>query len=260
MTEQMLVVRDKQIRSFEQAALHRFEEEMIVHSKEFSPRLCEVMGDEQLRLVVRSAIGRARTYGFTNRGPIRLFIELMFLRGSAFDTDPQYPGLGNALRASDDQMHRAMLMHQESIDYSENVSGPDDVTVYNALRNLATFAQAPLRFTASNFVTAVLQEMENIFPEKVAYIGSDKLTTLIHAGRIEARKCGFATVRGEAMIVALMFAFGHGCTNDPFYPWISKTLQDQRIIDPAARATCLEQKALTCLNNVITGNEKETLT
>jgi len=256
----MLVIRDKQIRSFEQATLHRFEEEMIVHSKEFSPRLCKVMEDEQLRVAVRLAIDHAMTYGFTNRGPIRLFIELMFLRGSAFDTDPQYPGLGNALRASDDQMQRAERMHEVSIDYLEKVSDPGAVNVHNALRNLSIFAKKPLRFTANNFVTVMLQEMNNLFPEKVTYVGNDKLTTLIDAGRIEAQKYGFATVRGEAMIVTLMFAFGHGCTNDPLYPWISRTLLDQRIIDPVARAARLEKKALTWLNHVITGNEKEAQT
>lgn len=252
----MLVIRAKQIRSFERAALHRFEEEMIAHSKEFSSRLCEVIGDEQLRVAVRSAMDRAMTCGFTNRGPVRLFIELMFLRGSAFDTDPQYPGLGNALHASDDQMQRAERMHEESLDYFEKVSGSGAVNVHNALRNLSIFAQMPVRFTANNFVTDMLQEMRNLFPEKVAYVGNDKLTTLIDAGRIEAQKYGFSTVRGEAMIVVLMFSFGHGCTNDPLYPWISRTLQDQRIIDPVARATRLEKKALTWLNHVVTRNEK----
>lgn len=255
----MLVVRDKQIRSFEQAAWRQFEREMIAHSKAFAPRSCDLIGGEKLHLVVRSAINRARAYGFTNRGPIRLFIELMFLHGSSFDKDPQHPGLGIALRAPDDQMHRAMLMHEESIDYSEKVSGPGAVNLYKSLRNLLIDAQRLSQFTAINFVTDMLQEMEHMFPEKVAYTGRDELVTLIHAGRVEAGKHGFATVRGEAMIVLLMFAFGLGCTADPLYPWISRTLQDQRIIDPAARVACLEQNALAYLDNVITGTEQETL-
>ena len=77
--------------AFEQAALRRFEDEMVVHSKDFSPLLCEIIGEDQLRVAVRQAMARAAGYGFTYRGPIRLFIEMMFLCGSAFDTDPQYP-------------------------------------------------------------------------------------------------------------------------------------------------------------------------
>jgi hypothetical protein len=53
------------------------------------------------------------------------------------------------------------------------------------------------------------------------------------------------------MVVALMFAFGHGCTRDPLYPWISHTLADEKIVSPAARAERLEKKARTWLDHVI---------
>ena len=92
----MLQIRKEQMLVFEQDALRRFEDEMVVHSTDFSP-LCEVIGEGQLRVALRRAMARAGGYGFTYRGPIRLFIELMFLCGSAFDTDPQYPCGGEDL-------------------------------------------------------------------------------------------------------------------------------------------------------------------
>ena len=49
----------------------------------------------------------------------------------------------------------------------------------------------------------------------------------------------------------LMLAFGHGCADDPLYPWIARTLQDEAITDGAARATYLEAKALTWLEHVL---------
>ena len=52
----MLNIRAEQMEVFERDALRRFEEEMISHSREFSPRLCEVIGDAQLRIAVRQAI------------------------------------------------------------------------------------------------------------------------------------------------------------------------------------------------------------
>ncbi|MCK7510893.1 MAG: hypothetical protein MZV70_47025 [Desulfobacterales bacterium] len=72
----MLTIRKEQMQAFEHAAMGRFEEEMAAHCREFSPRLCEVVGDDQVRLAVRGAIGRCIGHGFTNRGPIRLFIEM----------------------------------------------------------------------------------------------------------------------------------------------------------------------------------------
>jgi hypothetical protein len=47
----------------------RFEDEMVVHSREFNPPLCKVLGEEQLRVALRAAIKRAGNCGFTHRGP-----------------------------------------------------------------------------------------------------------------------------------------------------------------------------------------------
>src|SRR6266581_2811571 len=139
-------IRTEQMEAFEQAALRRFEEEMVEHSKNFAPPICEVIGDEQLRVALRSAMARAGSYGFTYRGPIRLFIEMMFLCGSGFDTDPQYPAIAEVLSSPADQMQRAEQIHQGYLDYFERVSGPGAENVHKALKDLLAFARTPVTF------------------------------------------------------------------------------------------------------------------
>ncbi len=248
----VLIIGQEQMETFKQTMFASFENEMVLHSKDFSPQLCEVLGDKQLRVTVRSAITRAESYGFTNRGSIRLFIELMFLRGSAFDTDPQYPMIGKILRASGDQMQRAEQIHKDSLDYFEKVSGPGAVNLHKALRELLVFAKKSLTFSSHTFVADMVQEMTRVFPQKAAYIGDEGLMTLIHEGHAEARKYGLSTVRGETLVLLLMFAFGHGCIDDQLYPWISRTLRAEQIIDSTVRAERLEKKAKTWLTHVLT--------
>ena len=250
-----MLIRSEQMKVFEQDAGRRFEEEMMAHSKTFSPRLCEVIGDEQLRVAVRSAISRADAYGFSNRGPIRLFIEMMFLCGSAFDTDPQYPALGEVLRASYDQMQRAEQIHSGFLDYLERVSGPGAANVHKALKDLLSLIRMPPTYS-NDFVPAMLQEMNRVFPQKAAYVGESGLRALIDEGIAEARQNHFHTVRQKGLLVVLKFAFGHGCTDDPLYPWIARTLNDERTIDPAGRAERLEKKAVIWLEHVVARNEQ----
>ena len=251
----MLTIRADQMRTFEQIDKQRFEDEMVAHSKEFSPRLCDVMGDDQLLAVVRSAIVRAEEYGFTNRGPIRLFIEMMFLCGSGFDTDPQYPAIGAILRSHEDQMERAWQIHAGHNDYLERVAGPRAVNVHRALRELLTFAIGPVMISPDDLPRGLLREMERIFPGKATYVGEDGLMALIDEGISEARHYGFEGVRPSVLLVVLRFAFGHGCTNDPLYPWISRTMTDDKITGPKARAAQLEKKAITWLEHVVARNE-----
>lgn len=252
----MLTVRTSQIKVFERAARLRFEDEMVIHSKKFSVRLSELLGEQQLRIALRAAIAKAESYGFTYRGPVRLFIELMFLCGSGFDTDPQYFALGELLRAPGDQMERAERIHEGVIDYLGRVSGPSNSNVHRALCDIQKFAKNSTELSWANFEASMLHEVQSIFPEKANYIGEDGLNELIRDGVEEARKYGFPSPRGEALVVVLMFAFGHGCTDDPLYPWISRTLRDERIADPSARAKRLEKKATTWLEHVVARNGK----
>ena len=97
----------------------------------------------------------------------------------------------------------------------------------------------------------MLAALSLIFPEKAAYVGDANLAELIGEARAEAATYDFQSVRAQVLLVALKYAFGHGCTDDPLYPWISQTLTDERISDPAARARRLETKAMTWLDHVV---------
>jgi hypothetical protein len=253
----MLIIRQNQMDVFRKLALAQFEEAMLAHSKSFSPHLCEVIGDDQLRTVVRTALDRAGRYKFTNRGPLRLFIELGFLFGSGFADDPQYPWASEILRSTDGQMCRAEKLHAKSTEYLEIVSGPDNHYTNQALERLSVAARErrhrPLP-ARDQFGITMLQEMARIFPQKSEYVGHDALEALISEGVAEAARHRLPSVLGEGLVVILMFAFGHGCTQDPLYPWISRTLNDQMTVDPADRADRLEKKALIWLDHVIARN------
>ena len=84
----MLEIREEQMAVFDQAARKSFEDEMVQHLAEFVPKQCEVIGEQQVRKVIQLGIERARIYSLTIRGPVRFYIELMFVFGSDFDTDP----------------------------------------------------------------------------------------------------------------------------------------------------------------------------
>lgn len=253
----MLRIRPEQMKVFEQDMLKRFKEEMVEHSKEFSPELCNIIGEEQLRVALKQAMKRANEYGFSNRGPIRLYIDMMFLFGSDFDTDPQYLKLTEILKRDEDQMQRAEALYGAIDDYHEQVIGSDACYVYHALQALPNFASEYLIFPADIFVTKILSKMKQMYPQKGQYVGNDGLKMLILEGRKEAQKYRFpaTTSRGEVLLIALMFSFGHGCTNDPLYPWISQTLHDKKILDPADRIKRLGKKALTWLHHVLDKQE-----
>jgi hypothetical protein len=249
----MLVMRTEHMEVFRAAAVRLFEEDMVKHLAEFSPPLVQAVGEGQLRKASQLGMKQAANYGFTYRGPVRLYLELMLLFGSHFDTDPQYPWAAEILtdRDPDHQMERAESLYQKCMDYRTQVAGPKDAYTLEALKNIAVLAKQPLTLPTDEFAAAMLREITLVYPEKAAYVGNQGVSALIRKGMDGARMQRFSTPRGMALVILLMFAMGHGCGSDPLYPWIAQTLRDKAITDPDARAKRLEAKALTWLDHVL---------
>jgi len=253
----MLKIREEQLKIFEDAALQAFEDEMVEHSKNFAPHLSATLGDAQLRVAVRHAIAKAREQGFTLRGPIRLWVELTFLFGSGFATDPQYPWITEVLRSQDSEMGKAERIHERHSEYLENVSGPGNINVRRALEAVLDYAAHTPEALEQDLDGEMLSQIRQAFPARAAFIREGAIRALIAEGKVEAVSFGFTTARSQALIIILKSAFGHGCTDDPLYPWIRQTLTDAQIVDAPARAQRLERKALTWLGHVLARPQPE---
>ena len=87
----MLSIRPEQMAAFEQAALKRFEDEMLAHIKTYFPNHWRIIGEAQLRKVIQYSVSQAEQYGLTTQREVCLYLNLMLLLGSDFDTDIQLP-------------------------------------------------------------------------------------------------------------------------------------------------------------------------
>jgi hypothetical protein len=130
-----LIIRRAQIDVFEDAR-PEFENQLIRHLQEFSPLHSELLGEQGVRPIVREAVERAANYSWTRRGPVQLFVDLIFLLGVVFDTDPQYPWITEILVRStiDTQVAEADEMHAQVIVYLDATGGPGREYAKRALR------------------------------------------------------------------------------------------------------------------------------
>jgi hypothetical protein len=229
--------------TYDVAAWKDFENEMVAHSKKFASRLCRLIGDEQLRLCLRGTMARADGYGFDIRGPVRTFVEMTFLFGSSFDTDPQYPWAAEYLRQGGTSMERAEALYHKILDYQQKVDGPKSIHAIKALRTLSEMSRKPLVFETDDFATEMLSRLKQTYPEKALYVGDAGLAALVREGMAQARRHGLQPMRGEAVLTAMMFTMGHGCTDDPLFPWLSRALADGKENSPVERCVRIETEA-----------------
>jgi len=242
----MLEIRPAQMKVFEEAALLRFEDEMVGHLRQLAPQHCNAVGEEGLRQVIRTGFKRAAGYSLTNRGPVRFYLDLMIMLGSDFDTDPQYPWAAALLKDSaiPDQMTRAERLYEKAMDYSAKVFGQGYEQEKAAVRRAGLAKYEELPFFDAGSVGELVKYFESIFPEKVRYLGEPPMPALATRAKTLSEQHRLAPERGPAVLAGLMFAFGHGVTTDPQFPWVAATLvRDTQ--DHAIRTERLFRRALT---------------
>lgn len=230
----MLIIRQKQMDTFREAALARFTNETVKHISEFTPAHFEALGYAAIREIVTMAIDRAKGYGLTKRGPVILFVEMMFLFGSFFDKDPQYPWIEEILSETDEicQEEIADKLYHNTADYLDNVSCLE--YQQRALERLSSTNLKAIPKVKEDdrgfFLNEMAMCLHRIYPEKYEFSGEDAIRGLIQ-NVIKSAEYHLPSVSwGPALFSTMSFFLGHKCFSDPQFPWIQETF-DNDIFD-----------------------------
>jgi hypothetical protein len=245
----MLRIRREQMAALEEAQRHQFSLEMVEHLHGYSPAHAARIGDRALYHVARTGLTQAEKYGFTARGPVRLYIELMVLLGSYFDADPQYPWATALLndRSSTDQMARADLLQQQAVRFYDSVLGTDYQYEHAAIRRVREEDLEGFPERADEFAAAALLRLRTVYPEKAAYVGQAPLEILLAQAARLAHEHSLGIVPGVALVMAMGFALGYRCDIDPQFPWIAQSLAQTKTLYPMQRVSQIRRDFLDFL-------------
>lgn len=249
----MLKIRQEQMTVFEEHAERDFEEEMVQHALKSAPRLSRVIGEPGVRQTVTMGLERAKQHGFTNRGPMRFYLESMVAFGSDFDTDPQIPWAAEILddQSMPDQMARADRLYVKIDDYYKKVMGPGNEWGIQAMRRITEAKADIFGRPGMDFDRRILAGLRHMYPEKCAYVGEAPLRSLVSEAMTSAQRYGITSEAGRGLLAGLMFGFGHGVTRDPQYPWVGRTLEDALVANPNDRASRLYDKTMVYVKRAV---------
>jgi hypothetical protein len=256
----MLVIRKEQIEVMEGAASGSFEENLVTHMKTVARRHTDVIGDDGARAIVKNGIDRAQVYGLTKRGPVRFFVEMIFLFGSEFDTDPLLPWASGVLTnpSIHDQMERADILHEAMTEYVDRVAGKEKEFLLASMRRFNKSRLEDYQTQGTSFDAAIKEMLRANFPERCEFIGDEGMAKLIESGKEEARSRSIKSAKGAALLTVLMFQLGHAATRDPLFPWISEALNDESVSDPNERIKNLRAKAVKYSEKTLEHLEQDT--
>jgi len=259
----MLKISQNQYSQLEDRTLQTFLQEMVAHVGEKNPRLRPTLTDEEVEILVRAALSEAGEQEFTFRGPMRLWIDLRLAFGSGVLRDPLHaPWVTEALSSVETtaQMQRAEALYEAILKTQRTIHGSEGSLTKAALVRLLKWARSDPQPRAEDWPQSAMDTMTTLHPEKAKWCGEAALAALADRAAEAAEQHKSEIPRTRTLFAALMFAFGAGCLDDPNYPWIARTLLDERIPDPAKRVVRLERKAIVWLAHVVEGGNPSDLT
>jgi hypothetical protein len=112
----VLVIRDDQIRAMNNILLRRW---MLDHLRRHFPDHCSGMGQRALRRAISDGIATAHSHGFVNEADCCRYVDMTFVLGRNFDTDPALPWAADILsdRSITDASMRIEMLHEAACEH-----------------------------------------------------------------------------------------------------------------------------------------------
>ncbi|MHC4111574.1 MAG: hypothetical protein ACYSUY_10885 [Planctomycetota bacterium] len=267
----MLKIRKEQYEELGKISLKRFEDSVVEHIREFFPEQYDALGEAVVRKVIEYGVDRAEAHGFETEPDVNMYIDLMLLLGSNFDTDPQLPWAAEILHAESiedestedestedestedesiaEPFGRVEKLYDQAIEYLDRIEGPEDEYLINALDEFSDISFEELPLTRSEDIeNTTISLLRRIWPEKYQAIGTNALNHLIIYATESIQRYNITSQRGVVLYTVLMFMLGSGFDTNPQFPWATTVLKDESIINEAARIDQLYKKAITFLD------------
>ena len=229
----MVTIRKEQMDAFEKAGLENFEDSMVDHVQKYFPNHYRIAGEPVIRDVVRYGIDQAKQYEFTSERDVCLYLTVMFMLGSNFDSDFMYPWARNILEGiTPDPSERAVEIADKALDFMKKIGGPESRYINRAFLSLRKeLPELMENQKFDEFDQYMKVKLKNIYPKKYEILGEDIIDRLINDGVGTASKYNIRAKSGYALYIGIMFFMGNAIDKEPFLPWISAILNDKSIAE-----------------------------
>ena len=244
----MLIIREAQLKTFEEAALAQFEERMAGYLDESFPRESVLQDPVRKRAIITFGRERAGRYGITSERDIFFFLTLMFMLGSWFDEDPQLPWC--ATRLADQSIlyppARLRRLHSEALDYLDQVAGEENEHLIKALLRIRVFDPASAeKIAGEQFETEMVRTLFRLYPQKAGCQGEEATRAVVRSAAALAAQRGIGGRKATCLLAGIAFMLGSGFYRDPLFPWAEAALRP----DAPADLDALQRGAMAHLED-----------
>jgi hypothetical protein len=240
-----VIIRHQQLETMAAVSEQGYVACAVAHLERYDPPLASAAGRPGLEKLARKGLIAARQHGFVQDRTLQLYLELMMSLGCGFYTDPLFRWLDPYLdsKSGMGEVERARLLHFHVSAYLDRAYGERREHGQAVLERAATLTPERLHQAGANLDGKALTFVEWLHPQRMDFIDSEAVQTLIGGARKDAAAAGLQAPDAAALFFLLKFVFGHMILSDPLYPWIQPQLLDAGSGDASLRMERLMERS-----------------
>ncbi|MDY6991875.1 MAG: hypothetical protein SVR94_04620, partial [Pseudomonadota bacterium] len=191
------------------------------------------IGETQLRKVIQYSVSQAEQYGLTTQREVCLYLNLMLLLGSDFDTDIQLPWAKQALKdeTTISPYVRIKRLYDVAMIHLNQVVGINGEHFDRAINKMKNQLSKWIVLVGPVFEPDLISLLKQLYPQKSQAIGESVLRQLIKQGMTSTQVYNIATQGGTILYVCLMIMLGGHFDKDPKYPRIVTILNNTSLTE-----------------------------
>ena len=207
---------DDQVDVLKKIAIESYIDEIVEHCGIIFPKLIPLYMKEEFYSYVQQGIILAEQAGYTQRGPVRLYIDAMIIFGSGFEREPLFHSLKIKEKRQPSQIERSMNLYALLNDYIEKVYGENGCFFKKSFEMFENFSAKAFPVNISYSNEGLHELLMGIYPQRYDFAGYNAVNDLIAVLDGVCEKYKIKRLNHRLYLALIMFLFGCSFEQDVF--------------------------------------------
>ena len=208
---------DNQVNMLKKVSTENYISEITEHCGIMFPLLIHLQMKGDFRSCIQQSIVLAKKAGYTQRGPVRLYIDLMIIFGTNFDRDPLFQWLKMEERETFPQIERSVNLYTLLNDYIVKVYGENGCFFKESIEKLKNFSVKDFSVKLSYSNAELHKLLMGIYPQRYDFSGYNAVNNLIAVLGEACERYKIKRLDYRLYLAVIMFLFGCSFEQDIFH-------------------------------------------
>lgn len=204
----MIEFSDNQVNILKSISTENYIGEIIEHCEIMFPLLISLYVKDDFRSCIQQSIVLAKKASYTQRGPVRLYIDMMIMLGSDFEKEPLFHSFRIKDQKELPQIERSMNLYTLLNNYIVEVYGENGCFFKKSVEAFKGFRTKNYFVKISSGNEELHELLRGIYPQRYDFAGYDAVNNLISILDEACEKYKIKRLTHRLYLALIMFLFG----------------------------------------------------